>query len=307
MSPTVFLPVTLRQLLHRTALIIVLSACTLAQANDGLGIGGVTQWAAIAGRAYTFTPKVVNPSGRHLTFAIVNKPAWVAFNTSTGQLSGTPSIVQTYYNIAISVTDGVSTAKSAYFGIRVYPPNTWDKPMISGTPPTSVSAGGTYVFQPSARDAYGQPLSFSVKNKPAWASFSIGTGRLYGTPTSAQAGAYGNIQISASNGELTAALPAFSIAVNGGSGAGTGTGSATLSWQPPTENTNGTPLSDLAGIRIYYGTSSSNLSKMVEAAANASSYTIGNLAAGTWYFAAAAYSSVGTQSSLTPVVSKSVP
>ena len=207
----------LRYFLVRTfASALVCGAAASVQATTGtLTMTGINQWAAIAGRPYTFTPTVSNPSGRALRFAIVNKPSWATLNTSTGQLSGTPpNIIQTYSNISMSVTDGLTTAR-ANFSIRVYAPNTWDKPMIAGTPVTTVAAGGAYAFQPSARDAYGQPLTFSVTNKPTWASFSAATGRLSGTPTSAQAGTYGNVQISVTNGELVAALPAFSIKVTG--------------------------------------------------------------------------------------------
>jgi hypothetical protein len=31
-------------------------------------------------------------------------------------------------------------------------------------------------------------------------------------------------------------------------------GQATLSWDPPTTNVDGTPLTDLAGYKVYYGT-----------------------------------------------------
>jgi hypothetical protein len=298
-----------RALLLRTATVVVLSAVASAHAtNDGLYITGLTQWAAIAARPYTFTPKVANPSGRALTFGIVNKPSWATLNTRTGQLWGTPpDIIKTYYNISISVTDGVTTAKTPYFYIRVYPPNTSGRPSISGTATTSVTAGRPYTFQPSARDAYGQPLSFSVKNKPAWASFSIATGRLYGTPTSAQAGTYGNIEISVTNGELAAALPAFSVTVKNGV-TSTSTGSASLSWVLPTENTNGTALTDLAGVLIYYGTSASNLSHVMQVSSpGETGYTIGDLAAGVWYFATTAYTTAGTESELSSVVSKSIP
>jgi hypothetical protein len=308
MNPApLFCRAPLRQLFLRTATMIILSVAATAHAtSDGLYIGDGFRYGAIAGRLYTFTPNVTNPSGRALTFAIANKPSWATLNTRTGQLSGTPpDIITIYNNISISVTDGVTTAKTANFHIRVYPPNTWDGPAIRGTPANAVSAGSSYAFQPSAYDAWGQPLSFSVKNKPAWANFSIATGRLYGTPTSAQAGTYSNIEISATNGQHAATLPAFSITVQNGV---TSPGSATLSWQPPTENTNGSALTDLAGTRIHYGTSASNLGHVVQlSGAGQSSYTIGNLTTGTWYFATTAYATDGTESSLSSVVSKSVP
>ena len=183
-----------------------------------------------------------------------------------------------------------------------------DRPTISGTPATRAIAGSPYAFQPSAHDAYGKPLSFSVKNKPSWANFSIATGSLYGVPTSAQAGAYDNIEISVSNGELTAVLPAFSITVNDGTTKPTSTGSATLNWFVPSENTNGTALTDLAGVFIYYGPSASDLTHVIQVSSpSETSYTISNLAAGTWYFAASVYTTAGTESTLSSVVSKSIP
>ncbi len=48
-------------------------------------------------------------------------------------------------------------------------------------------------------------------------------------------GVYSNIAISVSDGETTTALPTFDLAVNQG-----GNRSVTLSWMPPTENTDGT-------------------------------------------------------------------
>lgn len=295
----------LRQLLLRTATVVVLSAAATAHA---LSITGPTQYVrAIAGRPYAYTPKVVNPSGRALTFKILNKPSWATLNAKTGQLSGTPpKIIKNYPNISISVTDGVSTTKTPYFIIRVVAANTWDKPIISGSPATSVTAGSPYAFQPSASDPFYEPLSFSVKNKPAWASFSIATGRLYGTPTKAQAGTYSGVQISTTNGKVASALPAFNITVKTGATT-TGTGSARLYWVEPTKNTNGTPISNLGGVRLYYGTSASNLSHMVQVPSPTTAYTIGNLAAGVWYFAAAAYTTGGTQGARSAVASKTVP
>jgi len=188
-----------------------------------------------------------------------------------------------------------------------HPSNTSDTPTILGTPATVATAGSPYAFQPSAHDPYGAPLAFSVNNKPTWASFSIATGSLYGAPTSAQAGTYANIEISVSNGRTSAALPPFSITVENGM-TSTSTGSAILSWLPPTENADGTALTDLAGVQIYYGISPSELSHVVEVSgADETSYTIKDLAAGTWYFAASTYTTAGTRSTLSPVVSKNIP
>ena len=84
-------------------------------------------------------------------------------------------------------------------------------PQISGTPATKATIGNTYTFQPTARDADGDALKFSINGKPAWASFSPTTGRLSGTPQAANVGVYNNIKISVSDGAYTRSLPLFSI------------------------------------------------------------------------------------------------
>lgn len=85
------------------------------------------------------------------------------------------------------------------------------------------------------------------------------------------------------------------------------TGSATLSWTPPTQNTDGTALTNLAGYRVSYGTSTSALTQTIQIAnAGASAHTINNLAPGTYHFAVRAYNSAGAESASSNVVSKTV-
>lgn len=92
-----------------------------------------------------------------------------------------------------------------------------------------------------------------------------------------------------------------------GSGTGTSTGSAQLAWQPPTTNTNGTALTNLAGYHIYYGTNSSALAnEVVVNSPNTLTYDVTNLSSGTWYFAITAYTNSGTESAKSNVGSKTI-
>ena len=85
------------------------------------------------------------------------------------------------------------------------------------------------------------------------------------------------------------------------------TGYATLSWAAPTTNTNGSPLSALAGYHLYYGNSASALTKSVAVSgAKTTSYEISGLTAGTWYFAVAADAADGTESAQSAVGSKTI-
>ena len=179
------------------------------------------------------------------------------------------------------------------------PPGGGGTVTISGSPITSDLAGQAFSFVPTTSNSGGGTVVFSITNKPAWAGFSTATGALTGTPGSADAGVYSNIVISASNGSTSASLAAFSITVT--------TGSATLSWSRPTENTNGTAITDLAGYTIYYGTSLATMTQTVQVPnPSAISYTVGNLPKGTYYFAVAAYETSGTQSAESTVGSKTI-
>lgn len=85
------------------------------------------------------------------------------------------------------------------------------------------------------------------------------------------------------------------------------TGTATLQWTPPTQNTDGSALTNLAGFRIVYGTDPARFTDLAEVANPAvTSYVVDGLAAGTWHFAVRAYTTAGGESQNSNVVSKAV-
>jgi hypothetical protein len=175
-------------------------------------------------------------------------------------------------------------------------------PTIAGTPLTSVMQGTSYVFAPTAADADGNTLTFSITNRPSWATFNASTGRLSGTPSASNVGTYGNISISVSDGTASANLPSFSIQV-----VATATGSAMLSWLPPTQNTDGSPLTNLSGYRVYWGTSQGSFTNSVSLTnPGLSSYVIDQLTPATWYFTVTAVAATGVESAFSNVASKQV-
>jgi hypothetical protein len=271
-------------------------------ANRAPTISGTPATTATVGTAYSFQPSASDPDGNSLGFSIQNRPSWATFSTTTGRLSGTPTAAGTFGNIIISVSDGRATTTLPAFSITVS--NAANRPpVISGSPARSVNAGSAYSFRPTASDPDGNTLTYSITNRPSWASFNTSTGQLSGTPTAAQSGTYSNIVIRVSDGRATASLPAFSITVvdvspNNG---------ATLSWTAPTANTDGSTLTNLAGYRISYGTSANALTQTIQVAnPSVTNYTITNLTPGTYYFAVRAYTSNGTESANSNVASKVV-
>jgi hypothetical protein len=175
-------------------------------------------------------------------------------------------------------------------------------PTIQGQPGANVMAGQAYTFEPSASDPNGDTLTFSVANLPSWATFNASTGRLTGTPSAADVATYSGIRISVSDGQASASLNSFSITVGD-----VVVGSATLSWTPPTENSDGSSLTNLAGYRVHYGRSPTQLSQTIEITnSSLSTYVVDNLSSGTWYFAVVSVNSGGTTSVLSNVAAKTI-
>ncbi len=306
------------------ALVLLTSLCANAlAASDYVYIGGNASANAVVGQKYWFHPWLSASSPSKVTFHGHNLPGWASLDSKSGSLSGTPaaSAVGTYKDISITATDGVKTSTIPSITIKVStsgagkPPTTPPSspppappgnsaPQISGTPATSVVAGALYSFQPSASDANGDKLTFSVKNAPSWASFSATSGKLSGTPTTANVGTTSNIMISVTDGKASASLAPFALTVGSAS---TTTGSVSLSWTPPTENTNGTALTDLAGYRIMYGTSASSLSSSIQVSnPGLADYVVQDLAPATYYFEVVAYTTTGTQSPPSAVASATI-
>lgn len=178
-------------------------------------------------------------------------------------------------------------------------------PVIEGAPSTKAAVGDTYEFIPTAADPDGDLLTFEIENRPGWATFDPSSGRLAGTPSANQAGVYDNIAISVSDGKATRSLSAFTITVTSNTAAG---GTANLSWQAPTMNTDGTPLTNLAGYRVHYGTAPGQYTETVQLPSPAlTNVLIEDLAPATWYFAVKAYNDSAVESDFSASVNKLVP
>jgi hypothetical protein len=175
-------------------------------------------------------------------------------------------------------------------------------PTIQGQPGTSIVAGQAYSFSPTATDPNGDALTFTATNVPAWASFNQSTGAVTGTPTGTDVGTYSNIRITVSDGTASATLAAFAITVTD-----VGTGVATLSWTPPTQNSDGSALTNLAGYLITYGRSASALDRSISLSnSSLSTFVVENLSSGTWYFAVSTVNGQGVSSSPSNIASKTI-
>src|SRR5436190_3694493 len=200
----------------------------------------------------------------------------------------------------------------SHVGVTTATPAAANVPAISdNAPPTIVLAavadaqvGATFDYQPVARDPESDTLRFSAANLPAWASLDTTSGRISGTPGPTDAGVYESISITVADEAHKVVTAPFSITVNP---AELGSGVASLHWETPPSKVSGEPLDDLAGYRILYGRSSSDLDHSVLITDPATtSYQFSTLTSGVWYFAVVAVNSSGLEGPPTTLATKSI-
>lgn len=171
-------------------------------------------------------------------------------------------------------------------------------PQISGVAATTAKVGQTYSFQPTATDADNHALTFTVSGAPSWLKFSPATGRISGTPTNADVGEVKSILLEVSDGTSSVSLAPFTLTVLA---AGSSPGSASLSWQAPTGNTNGSALSNLMGYTIHYGSVSKVYTSRIRITnPGITSYVVEDLPPGTYYFSMTSTTTSGARSKLSP-------
>lgn len=165
-------------------------------------------------------------------------------------------------------------------------------PKISGNPENQIMATDTYSFTPTASDADGDSLSFSISGKPGWATFSASSGRLSGAPQSADVGTYSNITITVRDASASASLGPFSIIVSEAV-----FGTVTLSWTAPTQNEDGSTLTDLDGYRLYWGKTPGNYTNSVTIDNESiTTYVVDNILVGTYEFVGTSFNTAGVES-----------
>jgi hypothetical protein len=185
-------------------------------------------------------------------------------------------------------------------------PPTNAAPVMIGTPATQAYVGETYSFTPTASDPDGDSLTFSITGQPAWTTFDIAIGTLSGIPALSDVEVYQDIIIQVTDDSNTSSLSPYSITVETASAA---TGSANLIWEIPITRTDGSelPVKEIAGYRIWLGTSSDNLHVVADLNdGSATSYTVTGLTADTYYFAVTVYDIDNIESGFSTIISKTI-
>jgi len=187
---------------------------------------------------------------------------------------------------AVSGSTSLTVTAATLVSITINPGN----PSVAQGTSQQFSATGTY------SDASTQNLTTSA----TWSSSVPGV-----APISNAAGSQG----------LATAIAPGTTTITAVSGSVSGTavltvaasypGTATLTWMAPTTNTDGSPLTDLAGYKIYYGTAQGVYTTTIDVG-NVTTYIINNLAPGTYYFVTVSYNTSGNESAYSNEISKTI-
>ncbi|WP_045859381.1 invasin domain 3-containing protein [Teredinibacter purpureus] len=161
---------------------------TVTNTNDAPAIVGSPATSVAADSHYNFTPTATDvDAGDTLIFSITNKPTWASYNTTTGELSGTPNATDNGVtnNIVIAVSDSLVTRSLPSFNLTVTGGN---------AAPTALPQSQTTVENIPAvltlngTDPDGQTLTFNIVSTPVNGTLS-GTGpALLYTPTTHYSG-----------------------------------------------------------------------------------------------------------------------
>jgi hypothetical protein len=127
-------------------------------------ITGTPGTTVTVGQAYSFQPAATDKDGNALTFSITGQPSWATFSTSTGRLSGTPTVAGTHSGIVISVNDGKVTTSLSAFSIVVSQAVVNGKAQLSWTPPTTNTDGSTLTNLSGYRVSYGNSATALTKS-----------------------------------------------------------------------------------------------------------------------------------------------
>lgn len=181
---------------------------TASPANAAPILGAIGDQTGNVGVAVNLTISATDADEDDLIYSATNLPAGLSINTSTGQITGTPT-TQAVYSTTVTVSDGTASDSETFTWTVNPAPN--NAPTLSNIYNQTSTFGQTVSLQVSASDDdLADTLSFSATGLPTGLSINSSTGLISGTPTSA--GIY-NPTVNVSDGKATQSI-SFTWTVN---------------------------------------------------------------------------------------------
>ncbi|MEL4392809.1 Ig-like domain-containing protein [Shewanella algae] len=173
----------------------------------------VSAVAADASATVSFSAPASTGGAAISSYTVTSSPGGLTASGTGSPLTVSGLSNGTGYSFTVSASNTAGTGPASSPSNTVTPEPDNKAPSISGTPAGSVDQDSYYSFIPTATDPDQDPLTFSISNKPAWASFNTASGELSGTPLREHVGVSDNIIIRVSDGALSTDLAPFSVEV----------------------------------------------------------------------------------------------
>ncbi|MBO2639224.1 tandem-95 repeat protein [Shewanella algae] len=173
----------------------------------------VSAVAADASATVSFSAPASTGGAAISSYTVTSSPGGFTASGGASPLTVSGLSNGTGYSFTVSASNIAGTGPASSPSNTVTPEPDNKAPSISGTPADSVDQDSYYSFIPTATDPDQDPLTFSISNKPAWASFNTASGELSGTPLREHVGVSNNIIIRVSDGEFSTDLAPFSVEV----------------------------------------------------------------------------------------------
>ena len=145
---------------------------------------------ANVGGSYLYTVGAIDAEGDPLTYRLLDAPAGLTINETTGEISWTPTADQTgLQTTVIEVVDGFGGATTQAFAILVGDGIVNEAPSIESEAPRFTAVGSDYSYQVVATDPEGTDLTYEISRGPAGLTISD-AGLVSFTPADGQAGQF---------------------------------------------------------------------------------------------------------------------
>jgi hypothetical protein len=247
---------------------------TVANVNEAPSITSSPVTAATQDQPYAYDVEALDPDpGDALSYSLTNGPAGMSIDGTTGLVAWTPLNADGGdHPVTVRVTDAGGLFNEQAFIITVVATQTTSTLSFLAEPSTvplgsasQLTWNGNNVSSCTASGAWTGPKPDSGTETTG----PLDSDRSY------------SLACTGDSGEMVRTVL---VTVNQGEG------TAELSWTPPTENADGSTLTDLAGYRIHYGTSPGTYTTTIEINnPGLSSYIVTGLTPGTYYFALTAF------------------
>jgi len=184
---------------------------TVSVGNSAPQITSAAVTVATVGVEYRYAVTAVDPNVDTLAYVLVQAPAGMALQSTTGAISWTPTAGQVgSHPVTVRVSDPGGLSATQAFSIVVASPNV--APRINSTPVIAATVGTAYAYDVDASDGNGDSLTYTLTQAPAGMGINATSGLIAWTPTAGQSGSHAVGVRVADPGGL-AATQAFTIVV----------------------------------------------------------------------------------------------